>query len=70
MGVSMRTDRYRFTLWLERGEANRVAAVELYDHLEDPGENVNLAGDPGRSALIERLTGELGALSTPRSPRR
>lgn len=55
MGYSMRTDRYRFTRWVDRGDAKKVYAVELYDHLEDPGENVNIAGEPDNEKLVESL---------------
>lgn len=41
MGYSMRTDRYRYTEWREPGKD--PVAIELYDHQEDPDENVNLA---------------------------
>jgi iduronate 2-sulfatase len=56
MGYSMRTDRYRFTRWVERDHPERVAAVELYDHQTDPDENRNVADDPANAALVGRLT--------------
>lgn len=37
-GYSLRTDRYRYTLWSDGG-------AELYDHQHDPQEMNNLAGD-------------------------
>ena len=59
MGRSMRTDRYRFTLWQQRGGAKKTLARELYDHQNDPDENENLAVRPEHAALVERLTAEL-----------
>lgn len=56
MGYSMRTDRYRFTRWVDRYEPTKVEAVELYDHATDPQENVNIAGDEANQELVERLT--------------
>lgn len=56
MGYSMRTDRYRFTRWVERDEHAKVEAVELYDHLTDPQENTNIASDPANKTLVEKLT--------------
>lgn len=56
MGRSMRTDRYRFTLWTSRKNPAKVVAAELYDHRADPGETVNLAADPRHRELIDRLT--------------
>jgi len=43
MGYSMRTDRYRFTVWVSRTDRSKVDAIELYDHQTDPQENVNIA---------------------------
>ena len=67
MGYSMRTDRYRFTRWENRNDPEKVAAIEVYDHVEDPAENVNIAADPANGELVKRLTeqylkGSRGAL--------
>ncbi|MGQ9731081.1 MAG: sulfatase [Candidatus Zipacnadales bacterium] len=59
MGYSMRTDRYRYTEWLEGGET--VLARELYDHEVDPGENVNIAEEPTNRELVEQLSRQLRA---------
>lgn len=56
MGYSMRTDRYRFTRWVRRDDHTQVDAVELYDHKNDPQENVNIAGDPRNKSLVAKLT--------------
>jgi arylsulfatase A-like enzyme len=56
MGYSMRTDRYRFTRWLDRNDHTKLVSVELYDHQTDPQENVNIAGDANNSALVANLT--------------
>ncbi len=56
MGYSMRTDRYRSTRWENRDDPEKVAAIEIYDHVEDPAENVNLAADPANGDLVKRLT--------------
>lgn len=56
MGYSMRTDRYRFTRWVHRNDPTKADAVELYDHQTDPQENVNIANDPARAALVGQLT--------------
>ncbi len=53
MGYSMRTDRYRFTVWVDRGDHSKVEAVELYDHQVDPQENVNVAGE--NAAVVKGL---------------
>jgi arylsulfatase A-like enzyme len=58
MGYSMRTERYRFTRWVERNDHSRIVATELYDHQTDPQENVNIAGDPKQAALVAKLTAQ------------
>ncbi|MDZ4797149.1 MAG: sulfatase, partial [Bryobacteraceae bacterium] len=55
MGYSMRTERYRFTVWLDRQDHSKVEAVELYDHQTDPQENTNIAGQPANADLVNRL---------------
>jgi len=52
-GYSMRTERYRYTEWRE---APKIVARELYDHDKDPGENINIAGEPKNNELIETLS--------------
>jgi hypothetical protein len=55
MGYSMRTERYRFTVWVGRDDHSKVDAIELYDHQTDPQENTNVAKLPANAALVERL---------------
>ena len=55
MGYSMRTDRYRFTVWVDRKDHSKVDAIELYDHANDAQENTNLAKHPDQAATVERL---------------
>ncbi len=50
---SIRTDRYRFTLWEKNGDTE---AVELYDYKNDPQGNVNLAASPENKKLVKKLT--------------
>lgn len=59
MGYSMRTDRYRFTRWLDRYDHSKVIAVELYDHQNDPQENENIAGSEQNQAVVNQLTGQM-----------
>lgn len=66
MGYTMRTSRYRVTLWLS-GEFYegpivddpKVIAQELYDYQEDPNETRSLAKDPEYAAVFEELKAEL-----------
>jgi iduronate 2-sulfatase len=55
MGYSMRTERYRFTVWLHRDDPGKVAEIELYDHQTDPQENLNVAKSPAHRELVEQL---------------
>jgi choline-sulfatase len=57
MGYSMRTDRYHFVRWVNKGDAlGKALAVEVYDHQTDPTEMTNLAADGKHSALVQKLT--------------
>ena len=55
MGYSMRTDRYRFTVWVSQNDHSKVDAVELYDHQTDPQENYNVAKKVENKALVDQL---------------
>lgn len=44
MGYSVRTDHHRYTEWRDLRSGD-VKATELYDHLNDPFERVNVSGD-------------------------
>jgi len=59
MGYSMRTDCYRYTEWAKVGEP--PVGIELYDHRQDPDENVNLAGRPERKELVAQCSKQLHA---------
>jgi len=64
MGYSMRTNRYRYNLWkvrrpwykdlIARPLGLDIAGMELYDHLNDPGETINLADDPRYAEVLEQ----------------
>ena len=58
MGYSMRTDRYRFTAWVDRYDSTKVDSIELYDHQSDPQENQNLAQQPDKKTLVDQLTAQ------------
>ena len=66
MGYSVRTERYRFTLWLEGKfrsdemiENPVVRGVELYDYVTDPQEKVSLAGNNSYAEVEEELKEKL-----------
>ena len=55
MGYSMRTERYRLTVWVGRKDHAQIDAIELYDHETDPQENVNIANVAANAGLVKRL---------------
>jgi len=59
MGISMRTARYRYCEW--RNDEAGYLERELYDHTNDPGENVNIANLPDNKTLVEKLAAMLNA---------
>jgi iduronate 2-sulfatase len=60
MGYTMRTDRYRYTAWIDWKTKAQVA-VELYDHKADPLEDVNIAERPEMAEIKTELAHELAA---------
>jgi len=54
MGYTMRTERYRYTEWLDI-QSEEVKARELYDHQNDPQENVNAINQPRYAEDIKKL---------------
>jgi arylsulfatase A-like enzyme len=55
-GFAMRTKEYRYVEWIQNDE---VIARELYDRLEDPGEELNLLNGDERSEVAETLSLQL-----------
>lgn len=65
MGYSMRTLRYRYTVWLRfngttlTSDWSDILAQELYDHKLDPQENHNVVGKARYAHLISSLHTQL-----------
>ncbi len=55
IGYTMRTDRYRFTQWVNK-TSNTIAATELYDHKNDSKELVNVAHEPDQANIVKELS--------------
>ncbi|HEX5442839.1 MAG TPA: sulfatase/phosphatase domain-containing protein, partial [Pirellulales bacterium] len=49
-GYSVRTDRWRYTVW-----TGGQGGEQLFDMQADPGELVNLAGDPKQAGVVKEL---------------
>ena len=54
-GYSLRTERYRYTSWGEKGSQG----IELYDHQTDPAEMKNLAKDSKQKTTLAELSTRL-----------
>jgi arylsulfatase A-like enzyme len=54
-GATIRSDRWRYTRWGEKVEKRNE---ELYDHVNDPEEHINLADDPDRREILEAMRGK------------
>jgi iduronate 2-sulfatase len=54
-GYSLRTERFRYTEWGEKG----TKGVELYDHDSDPAELKNLASVPSQASNLRTLSERL-----------
>lgn len=59
MGYSIRTGRYRYTVWVDWKNkitnADKVYAEELYDYQEDPNETKNLMNDPAYAEVVNTM---------------
>jgi iduronate 2-sulfatase len=61
---SMRTDKYRFTRYfdpvkIQNSGIQGEGIYELYDHVNDPDENVNIAYEPENKQLIKNLENQM-----------
>ena len=52
----MRTATVRYTEWRE-WKTGKLIGRELYDHVRDPGENINIAA--GRSDLVKQMAKDM-----------
>ncbi len=56
MGYTMRTTRYRYTVWVDRRYPTAEPySVEVYDHLQDPLETRNVADSPEYGSVVNEL---------------
>jgi iduronate 2-sulfatase len=60
MGYSLRTDRWRYTEWIN-SETRAIVAQELYDQGETIVPTQNLAGDPAYRQQVAALAQQLSA---------
>ena len=65
MGYSLRTEQYRYTVWLKNYtsdkpySADKVYTRELYDYVKDPLEKVNVSEDKNYAAIAAKLDKKL-----------
>ncbi|KAK6186263.1 hypothetical protein SNE40_008333 [Patella caerulea] len=68
MGYSIKTDRYRYTEWVRfsgapnyKADISQVIGRELYDHVNDYQENINLADHHDKVSIVATLRQTLHA---------
>lgn len=68
MGYSIRTRRYRYTLWMNNGYRSTqpfkkewIIGAELYDYDKDPLETVNVIKDKKYTAIVRQLDAQMMA---------
>ncbi len=54
-GYSVKTKSYRYTEWT-RNSSGEVLAKELYNHENDPNENINIADYTENQAVVDRMS--------------
>ena len=66
MGYSIRTNRYRFTIWMgdnfrssQPFKKELVVGSELYDYTKDPNETVNVVNDKKYAAVSKDMLGKM-----------
>ena len=65
MGYSMRTDKYRFTIWMNNFTSkqpfneSQVYASEMYDYVKDPLEKVNVVNDKDYATISKELKAKM-----------
>jgi len=55
MGYSLTTGDYRYTVWVDGQDHDKILFTELYDHQKDPQENENVAPNPAYTETINKL---------------
>ena len=63
MGYSIRTERYRYSIWRDMQRAGAVFAAELYDLSGELSETINVAGEPRYADIVEDLSERLDRLT-------
>ena len=65
MGYTLRTNKYRYTIWMndftskQVFEAKKVYTTELYDYVKDPLEKVNVVNDKNYTATSTELKAKM-----------
>ena len=65
MGYSLRTDKYRFTIWMNNFTSkqpfneSQVYASEMYDYVKDPLEKVNVVNDKNYTSISASLKSKM-----------
>lgn len=59
MGYSLRTSRYRYTVWVKwenkRTDVNTIYGEELYDYKLDVNETINVVDDNNYATALKQM---------------
>jgi arylsulfatase A-like enzyme len=65
MGYSLRTSKYRYTIWMNNFtskqpfQKEKVYGVELYDYVKDPLEKFNVVNDKAYSSIAKEMENKM-----------
>ncbi len=65
MGYSLRTDQYRYTIWMNNFTSkdifneSQVYASEMYDYVKDPLEKINVVNDKNYTSILASLKSKM-----------
>ena len=65
MGYSLRTDKYRYTIWMnnfiskQTFSESQVYASEMYDYVKDPLEKINVVNDKNYTSISAGLKSKM-----------
>ena len=69
MGYSLRNERYRLVVWIEKNTARNdgydeaaIDSIQLYDYQIDPLETVSRADDPEYADIVKEMKSALAGM--------
>ena len=66
MGYSLRTGKYRYTIWMKDSfrsykpfSEDLIVATELYDYVKDPNETVSVVNEKEYASIAKELNSKM-----------